>query len=142
MSFNTAMATPTNWSATSIAVPVPSGATTGNVTVTVAGQTSNAVLFTVTAPTITVAITPVRGGVTVTQQMTLTATLQDDPAGAGVTWSASGGTLSNQMAFDDDLRGDHGGLLYDYGNQQDRRDEERSCRHRRHRSHRCEHLAK
>jgi len=99
VSFNTAMATPTNWSATSIAVPVPSGATTGNVTVTVAGQTSNAVLFTVTAPTITVAITPVRGGVTVTQQMTLTATLQNDPAGAGVTWSASGGTLSNQTAF-------------------------------------------
>src|SRR3981081_3569287 len=48
--FNGAAATPTNWSATSIVAPVPSGATTGNVTVTVGGQTSNGVAFTVTVP--------------------------------------------------------------------------------------------
>jgi len=38
------------WSATSITVVVPSGATTGNVVVTVGGQASYGVLFTVTAP--------------------------------------------------------------------------------------------
>ena len=41
--------TPTSWSATSITVPVPSGATTGNVVVTVGGVASNGVSFTVTA---------------------------------------------------------------------------------------------
>jgi hypothetical protein len=50
VSFNGTNATPTSWSASSIGVPVPSGATTGNVSVTVGGQTSNAVLFTVQAP--------------------------------------------------------------------------------------------
>jgi RHS repeat-associated protein len=41
-------ATPTNWNATSITVPVPNGATTGNVVVTVDGGASNVVGFTVT----------------------------------------------------------------------------------------------
>jgi len=48
--FNGAAATPTTWSTTSIVVPIPSGATTGNVIVTVGGQTSNGVSFTVTTP--------------------------------------------------------------------------------------------
>ena len=47
VSFNGVTATPTSWSATSITVPVPSGATTGNVTVTVGGVASNGVTFTV-----------------------------------------------------------------------------------------------
>jgi len=75
---------------------VPSGATSGNVTVTVSGQTSNGVTFTVTASTISVTLTPVRGGVTVTQPLVLTATVQNDPSNAGVNWSSSGGSLSNQ----------------------------------------------
>ena len=41
--FNGTTGTPTSWSATSIVVSVPSGATTGNVTVTVGGVTSNSV---------------------------------------------------------------------------------------------------
>ena len=45
--FNGTSGTPTSWSATSIVVPVPSGAKTGNVTVTVAGVTSNGVSFVV-----------------------------------------------------------------------------------------------
>jgi YD repeat-containing protein len=45
--FNGTSATPTNWSATSIAVPVPSGATTGNIVVTVSGNSSNSSPFTV-----------------------------------------------------------------------------------------------
>jgi uncharacterized protein (TIGR03437 family) len=48
--FNGTTATPTSWSATSITANVPTGATTGNVIVTVGGQASNGVLFTVTAP--------------------------------------------------------------------------------------------
>jgi IPT/TIG domain/Bacterial Ig-like domain (group 2) len=53
--FNGTAATATNWSATSITVTVPSGATTGNVVVTVGGVASNGMSFTVTgaAPTIT-----------------------------------------------------------------------------------------
>ena len=45
--FNGVVAVPTSWSATTIAVPVPQGATTGPVLVTVNGLTSNAWPFTV-----------------------------------------------------------------------------------------------
>src|SRR5258706_11786309 len=47
--FNGTVATPTSWSATSIVVSVPTGATTGNVVVTVASLASNGVSFTVGA---------------------------------------------------------------------------------------------
>jgi hypothetical protein len=47
VSFNGATATPTSWSASSIVVPAPTGATTGNVVVTVGGASSNGSLFTV-----------------------------------------------------------------------------------------------
>src|SRR5437660_11364031 len=43
--FNGTTATPTSWSATSIVVPVPTGATTGNIVVTVSGVASNGVAF-------------------------------------------------------------------------------------------------
>ncbi len=45
--FNGVAATPTSWGASSITAPVPSGATTGPVVVTVGGMTSNGVSFTV-----------------------------------------------------------------------------------------------
>src|SRR5438034_2383675 len=51
--FNGTTATVTSWGASSIAVTVPSGATTGNVVVTVSSQPSNGVNFTVVpAPSI------------------------------------------------------------------------------------------
>ena len=50
VTFNAANATPTSWSATSIVVPVPSGATTGNIVVTVGGLTTSGGVFTVTPP--------------------------------------------------------------------------------------------
>src|SRR5262249_24200105 len=54
LTFNGTTATPTSWSDTTIVAPVPSGATTGNVLVTVAGQGSNGSKFIVTnLPTIT-----------------------------------------------------------------------------------------
>jgi glucose/arabinose dehydrogenase/PKD repeat protein len=48
VTFNGTLATPTSWSATSVVVPVPAGATTGPVVVTVNGAASNSVTFTVT----------------------------------------------------------------------------------------------
>jgi hypothetical protein len=48
--FNGTAATATSWSATSIKAPVPTGATTGNVVVTVAAVASNGVSFTVQPP--------------------------------------------------------------------------------------------
>jgi hypothetical protein len=64
IAFNGLAATPTSWSATSIVVPVPSGATTGSIVVTVGGQASNGVSFTVTtgAPSIT-SVSPSSGPV-------------------------------------------------------------------------------
>jgi hypothetical protein len=56
--FNGTTASPTSWSATSIAVPVPSGATTGNVVVTVGGASSNGVNFTVLVPPSLTSLTP------------------------------------------------------------------------------------
>ena len=50
VTFNGIATTPTIWTATSIAAPVPNGATTGNVIVTVGGVLSNGVAFTVTNP--------------------------------------------------------------------------------------------
>jgi hypothetical protein len=47
VTFNGATAQPSAWSANSISVPVPRGATSGNAVVTVGGQASNGVTFTV-----------------------------------------------------------------------------------------------
>src|SRR6266704_602026 len=44
-----------------------------------------------TGGTLTVSLTPVRGGATVTQQLQLTATVTNDVGGAGVTWTVSAG---------------------------------------------------
>src|SRR5579864_3171047 len=48
VTFNGTAGTPTSWSTTSIAVPVPSGASTGNIIVTVGGVPSNPASFIVT----------------------------------------------------------------------------------------------
>ena len=47
--FNGVAATPTSWSAISVVAPVPAGATTGNIVLTVGGVASNGVSFTVTS---------------------------------------------------------------------------------------------
>jgi hypothetical protein len=47
-------------------------------------------------PPISVQITPVRGGATFSQSLNFTANLQNDVVAAGVTWTASAGTFSNQ----------------------------------------------
>jgi len=66
--------------------------------VTVGGVASNGLNFTVgSTSNITVALSPVRGGATLTQQIQLTATVANDVGAAGVTWAVSaGGTLTGQ----------------------------------------------
>jgi len=51
-----------------------------------------------TTPTgsISVTITPVRGGATISQSVNFSVSLQNDVSAAGVTWTASGGTFSTQ----------------------------------------------
>jgi RHS repeat-associated protein len=63
VTFNGVTATPTSWNDASIVVPVPAGATTGNVVVTVGGVASNGVNFTVLpVPSIT-SLNPTSGAV-------------------------------------------------------------------------------
>ena len=45
-----------------------------------------------------VTISPKRGGITVNQALKFTATVQNDPTNAGVTWTASNGTFTNMTA--------------------------------------------
>jgi YD repeat-containing protein len=65
--FNGTAATPTSWADTSVTAPVPSGATTGNIVVTVSNQASNGLPFTVITPgTLSGSVTRVTGGTAVT----------------------------------------------------------------------------
>src|ERR1019366_4874249 len=113
--FNGASATPTSWSATSIVAPVPAGATSGNVVVTVSGVASNGSAFTVLAtPSITTVVpTSAAIGASVTITGTNfgatqgTSTVQFNGASATPTsWSATSivapvpaGATSNGSAF-------------------------------------------
>ncbi len=47
-------------------------------------------------PQISVSITPVRGGLTISQSLGFTAAVQNDVGSAGVTWTASNGTFSSK----------------------------------------------
>ncbi len=63
VSFNGVSVIPTSWSTSQIVLPVPSGATTGNVVVTVSGLASNAVNFTILVPPSVSTISPMSGPV-------------------------------------------------------------------------------
>jgi len=99
VTFNGTAGTPTYWSATNIVVPVPSTATSGNVVITVGGEASNAVPFTVSqAPTIMMSLSPTSGTlgtpVTITgvnfgsTQGSSTVTFNGTP-GISTNWSAT-----------------------------------------------------
>lgn len=83
VSFNGAPAQPSSWSTTSILAPVPSGATTGNVIVTIAGLPSNSAIFIVSTPSPnaipqsqpTLQITSPTAGLVVNPGQTLTASV-------------------------------------------------------------------
>jgi acyl-coenzyme A thioesterase PaaI-like protein len=77
------------------AAPVPPAVTL--TATSVADNTKTAVAtITVSAAAIgvSVTVTPSRGGLTLGQSLNLTATVANDVAGAGVTWSASSGTVT------------------------------------------------
>jgi hypothetical protein len=84
VTFNGIAATPTSWSGSSIAVPVPAGATTGNVVVTVGGGASGGVSFTV----VPVSVFPQLAAVVAsTQTQQFTAFIS---SGTGLSWSVDG----------------------------------------------------
>src|SRR5438045_140725 len=98
--FNGTAATPTSWSATSIVAPVPAGATTGNVVVTVGGVASNGVSFTVQADTTppVVTVTAPANNSTVSGTITLTATATDpDSPVSFVQFLVDGASASPQL---------------------------------------------
>jgi fibronectin type 3 domain-containing protein len=88
VTFNNTISAPTSSSPTTIVVPVPTGATTGNVVVTVASVASNGVNFTVLP--ISVSVSPSTATVSTGGQLGLTATLQNAPPLSDVTWTVSG----------------------------------------------------
>jgi IPT/TIG domain/Abnormal spindle-like microcephaly-assoc'd, ASPM-SPD-2-Hydin len=90
VTFNGILATPTSWSDTSIVIPVPSGATTGNVVVTVGGVASNGVNFTVTVTVISVSVVPQTMSLAAGWSTLFSANIQNDSQNKGVTWFLSG----------------------------------------------------
>ena len=99
--FNGASATPTSWNNTSIVVPVPSGAASGSVVVTVAGHTSNGASFTVTTPP------SVTGGRVYTMTGSCTLSSFDEATGAPVlsdTLPCSGFTGAGEVKLVDSSR--------------------------------------
>jgi RHS repeat-associated protein len=91
VTFNGTPGTPTYWSATRIVVPVPSGATSGNVVVTVGGAASNAVPFTVSQLPSLTSLSPPSG--TVGTPVTITGVNFGSPQGTStVTFNGTAGT--------------------------------------------------
>jgi hypothetical protein len=98
VTFNGTAATISNWSATSIAAVVPSGATTGNVVVTINGVASNGVAFTVLTVTLTSSANPSNYGA-----VTFTATFSMNGLSGPVTFLDNGtqigtGTITGATA--------------------------------------------
>ena len=88
VTFNGTAATPTSWSATQIVVPVPSGATTGNIVATVSGVASNGATFTVVPYALSsITVSPVNPSITTgtSQQFIATGSYTD-----GTTQNLSG----------------------------------------------------
>ncbi len=98
--FNGTAATPSSWSATSIVVPVPAAATTGNVVIAVGGVASNGVSFTVQSDTTppVVTITAPANNSTASGTITLTATATDpDSPVSFVQFQADGANRGAQL---------------------------------------------
>src|SRR6516162_8979143 len=93
--FNGTTGTPTSWSATSITVTVPNGATTGSVVVNVGSQNSNGASFTISGAVLSsIAVTPANVSIAPgsTQQFTSTGKYSDGSTQNltnQVTWSSS-----------------------------------------------------
>jgi hypothetical protein len=98
--FNGTVATPTSWSATRVVAPVPAGATSGSVVVTVSGVASNGVTFTVgtsdtTPPSVTV--TSPANSATVSGSVTLQANASDNVGVKSVQFRLDGANLGSPL---------------------------------------------
>jgi YD repeat-containing protein len=104
VTFNGLTATPSNWSDTSIVVPVPTGATTGPVVVTARGSASNGSTFTVlTTGTIAGTITRTSDGAVL--QGALIEALQAGVLKASASTAANGSyTMTNVITGTYDVR--------------------------------------
>jgi hypothetical protein len=87
VAFNGVPAVPSSWSASSLVVPVPAGATSGPVIVTVGGVASNALVFTVNAPPVLTAPANQTSPRSTSVSLQLAAT---DPDGTALTYGATG----------------------------------------------------
>ncbi|HME05419.1 MAG TPA: IPT/TIG domain-containing protein [Bryobacteraceae bacterium] len=87
MHYAASAGTASGWNNTSIAVVVPSGATTGSVVVTVNGMASNGVPFTVAATPVVSSVTPTTG--TAGTSVTLSGSGFGAVQGSGVVWLGS-----------------------------------------------------
>ncbi|HXP87132.1 MAG TPA: IPT/TIG domain-containing protein [Bryobacteraceae bacterium] len=92
VTFNGVAATPSSWSATSIVVPVPAAATSGNVVVTVGGVASNGVAFAMLQTTVTLVGLSIKPSTLLGGQLAVGTLTLSAPASAVVTvaLSASG----------------------------------------------------
>ena len=95
VSFNGVTATPTGWSDTSITVTVPAGATTGPVVVTVGGQGSNGVSFTVGTDPVITSLSPALGQVGTTVEISGANFGASQGAGSTVTFNGTAATASS-----------------------------------------------
>ena len=95
VNFNGATATPASWSDSTIVAPVPGGATTGNVVVTVGGVASNGIPFTVTITAVSPTITaqPTNQTVTAGQTATFSVTASGT-APLSYQWQKNGANIS------------------------------------------------
>jgi len=102
VTFNGTAGTPTSWSTTRVVVPVPSGATSGNVVLTDPGVPSNPVPFTVTPPDTTppvVSVTAPVNNAVVSGSIPLTATATDSGGSvAFVQFQVDGANNGGQLA--------------------------------------------
>ena len=97
VSFNGSAAVVTSWSATSVAVTVPSGATTGNVVVNASGVNTNGIAFTV-LPTPSISSLSVTSGM-VGAAVTITGTNFGSTQGGGtVKFNGTTATVTNWSA--------------------------------------------
>jgi hypothetical protein len=92
VTFNGVTATPTNWTASSIVVPVPSNASSGNVVVTISNLASNGVSFNVTPAITSLSPSSAGAGSTVTITGTSFGTTQETST---VTFNGIAGTPSS-----------------------------------------------
>ena len=81
-------------------VPTPAAVILTATSVTSGSKSAQATITVVAPPTgVSVTLTPKRGGLTVSQSLTFTATVANDVGSAGVTWSATAGSFSTQSAI-------------------------------------------